>query len=134
MKREAISLHPSYGFHPHHSHLDLSWIIAAEKSPLRIAGSQNQTFRTCSSEFTLSTVALVAAVVRMLITLVALGNISHVLLNLTKTLTFAMFKDSSSLSLNVHVVNSHIFSLPHLLRLLPGLNFCPLPLSVWLGS
>ena len=88
----------SYGFHPHHSHLDLSWIIAAEKSPLRIAGSQNQTFRTCSSEFTLSTVALVAAVVRMLITLVALGNISHVLLNLTKTLTFAMFKDSSSLS------------------------------------
>ena len=98
MKREAISLHPSYGFHPHHSHLDLSWIIAAEKSPLRIAGSQNQTFRTCSSEFTLSTVALVAAVVRMLITLVALGNISHVLLNLTKTLTFAMFKDSSSLS------------------------------------
>ena len=38
-----------------------------------------------------------------------LVNISHVLLNLIKRLTFVMFKDSSLP--NVHAVNSHIFSL-----------------------
>ena len=59
------------------------------------AGIERRTFDTCSLEFTLSTLALVAVVVRrMLITRVTPGNISHVLLNLTKTLIFATFKDS----------------------------------------
>ena len=49
-------------------------------------------------EFTLSTLALVAAVVRrMLKTRVTLGNIHHVLLNLIKRLIFVMSKDSSFL-------------------------------------
>ena len=62
------------------------------------AGIEHGIFGTRSLEFTLSTLALVAAVVRrMLKTRVTLGNISRVLLNLTKRLIFAMFKDSSSL-------------------------------------
>ena len=48
-----------------------------------------------SLEFRLSTFAMVAAVVRrMLKTRAALGNISHVLLNLIKRLLFVMFKES----------------------------------------
>ena len=51
-----------------------------------------------SFEFTLSTFALVAAVVRrMLKTQVTPGNISRALSNLTNRLIFTMFKDSSSL-------------------------------------
>ena len=53
-------------------------------------------------------------------------NICRVLLNLTKRLIFAMFKDSL-LPPNVHAVNSHIFSLVHKLRLLLALTFVPLP-------
>ena len=67
---------------------------------MRIDYSRNRTwnFGKRSLEFILSTLALVAAVVwRMLKTRVTLGNISRVLLNLTKRLIFAMFKDSSSL-------------------------------------
>ena len=77
------------------------WFIAAESSHLRICGSLAAgIFVTRSLEFTLSTLALVAAVVRkMLKTWVTLGNISRVLLNLTKRLIFVMFKDSSSFSL-----------------------------------
>ena len=49
-------------------------------------------FGTRSLEFTFSTLALVAVVVRrMLKTLVTLGNICRTLLNLTKRLIFAMF-------------------------------------------
>ena len=49
------------------------------------AGIEHGTFGTRSLEFTLSTLALVAAVVRrMLKTRVTLGNISRVLLSLTK--------------------------------------------------
>ena len=44
VKGEAISLYPFYHFHPLHRHLDISWVIAAESSPLRIAGSRNQTW------------------------------------------------------------------------------------------
>ena len=43
MKGEAIFLYPSYHFHPFHRHLDISLVIATESSPLRIAGSRNQT-------------------------------------------------------------------------------------------
>ena len=57
---------------------------------------------------------------------VTLGNISHILLNLTKTLIFAMFKDSSP-PLNVHVVNSHVSSSIHQLRMLLALTFFPFP-------
>ena len=58
-----------------------------------------------------STLALVSAVVRrMLKTWVTLGNISRVLLNLTKILIFAMFKDSSS-SLPMFTHLTVIFSL-----------------------
>ena len=46
-----------------------------------------------SVEFSLYTLALVAAVVRrMLKTQITLGNISRVLLNLIKCLIFVMFK------------------------------------------
>ena len=40
----SISLYPFYHFHPLHRHLDISWVIAAESSPLRIAGSRNRTW------------------------------------------------------------------------------------------
>ena len=64
------------------------------------AGLEHGTFATHSLEFALSTLVLVAAVVRkMLTTRVTLKNISYVLLNLTKRLIFIMFKDSSSLSM-----------------------------------
>ena len=44
VKGEAISLYPFYHFHPLHRHLDISWVIAAESSPLRIAGCRNRTW------------------------------------------------------------------------------------------
>ena len=94
MKWEAISLYPFSQLHPLHRHLDISWVIAAESSPLRIVHSRNRAGnRTRSLGFTLSRFALVAAVV----TRVTLGNISRVLLNLIKILIFAMIEDSSSL-------------------------------------
>ena len=37
------SLYPFYHFHLFHRHLDISWVIAAESSPLRIAGSRIRT-------------------------------------------------------------------------------------------
>ena len=79
----------------------LSWVIAAESSPVRIAHSRNQSGnRTRSLEFTLSRFALVAAVVRRMIkTRVTLGNISCALLNLIKMLIFVMIEDSSSLTM-----------------------------------
>ena len=40
---EGISLTPHYHFHPLHRHLDISWAITAENSPLHIASS-----RTCT--------------------------------------------------------------------------------------
>ena len=66
--------------------LHISCVIAAESSPLHIAGSRNRTWNwKLSLEFTLSALTLVAAVVRrMLKTRATLGNISRVLLNLTK--------------------------------------------------
>ena len=61
---------------------------------------EHETFGTRSLECTLSTLALPAAVVRQILkTRVTLGNISRVLLNLTKRLIFAMFRDSSFLSM-----------------------------------
>ena len=42
-KREGIYLTPLYHFHPLHGHLDISRAIAAESSPLRIAGSRTRT-------------------------------------------------------------------------------------------
>ena len=39
---ETISLYPFYHFRLLHRHLDISWVIAAESSPLRIAGSLNR--------------------------------------------------------------------------------------------
>ena len=92
-KGKAISFYPFYHFHQLYRHLDIKRVIAAESSPLRIAGSRNQTWK----EFTLSTLELVAAVVRrMLKTRVTLRNISRVSLNVTKRLMFAMLKDFSS--------------------------------------
>ena len=61
-------------------------------------------------EFTLSALALVAAVVgKMIKTWVTMGNISHVSLNLTKRLIFVMFKDVSSFSMFMQF--TFIFSL-----------------------
>ena len=42
-KGEGIYLTPLYHFHPLHRHLDISRAIAAESSPLHIAGSQTGT-------------------------------------------------------------------------------------------
>ena len=44
VKGEAISLNPFYQFHLLHRHLNISWVIAAESSALRIAGSRNRTW------------------------------------------------------------------------------------------
>ena len=67
-------------------------------------------FGTGTLEFTLSTLALVAVVVRrMLQARVTLGNISRVLINVTKRLIFVMFKDCSSLSMFMQL--TFIFSL-----------------------
>ena len=43
VKGEAIFLYPFYHLHPLHRHLDISWVIAIESSPLCIAGSRNRT-------------------------------------------------------------------------------------------
>ena len=127
-KWEAISLYPFYHFHPFHRHLGNSWVIAAESSHLRIAGSRNQTRNIWYTlfRFTLSALALVAAVIRrMLTTWVTLGNISLVLLNLFKRLIFAMFKDSSPLPMfQCFFFSSPIYAASHL-------NFCSLALSVF---
>ena len=42
-KGEGIYLTPLYHFHPLHRHLDISWAITAEGSPLHIAGSRTRT-------------------------------------------------------------------------------------------
>ena len=44
VKGEAISLYSFNHFLPLHRHLGISWVIAAESSPLRIAGSRNRTW------------------------------------------------------------------------------------------
>ena len=44
---EAISLTPLYHFHPLHRHLDVSWAITAENSPLHIASSRTRTGNLC---------------------------------------------------------------------------------------
>ena len=73
------------------------------------AGIEHGTFGTRSLEFTLSTLVLVAAVVKMLKTQVTLGDISCVQLNVTKILIFVIFKDSSSLPIFTKL--TFIFSL-----------------------
>ena len=60
----------------------------------------------------------------------SLRNISCVLLNLTRILLNLIHicnVQRPLLPVNVHLVNIHIFSLVHLLRLLLTLNFVPLP-------
>ena len=42
-KGEGISLTPHYHFHPLHRHLDISWAITAENSPLHIVSSRTRT-------------------------------------------------------------------------------------------
>ena len=60
-------------------------------------GMENETFGTRFLEFTLSTFALVAAVVRSILkSQVTQENVSRVLLNLIKRLIFVMFEDCSS--------------------------------------
>ena len=95
-KGEAISLTPLYHFQPFHRQLDISQVIAAESSPLRIAGSRPQTRNLCfpiGSRKALSYVSFKICpfytVVRsMLKTWATLGNISLVLLNLIKRFLF----------------------------------------------
>ena len=94
-----ISFYPFYHFHPLYRHLDISWVIAAESSPLHIAGSQNRTWNLWCTLFRIHsfyTCTGSAFVRRMLKTRVRLENISRVLPNLTKRLIFAMFKESFS--------------------------------------
>ena len=40
---ENISLTPQHHFHPLHRHLDISWAITAERSPVHITGSRTRT-------------------------------------------------------------------------------------------
>ena len=69
---------------------------------LTSVGIEHGTFGAGSLEFTL---ALVAAIVRgMLKTWVTLGNISHVLLNLTKILIFAIFKFGQLIEYNLRKI------------------------------
>ena len=69
---------------------------------------------------------MVAAVVRkMLETMVTLGNISRVLLNLIKRFIFVMLKNSSPF--HIHAGIFHIFSCVHQLRLLLAFTYVPLP-------
>ena len=42
-KGGGISLTPHYHFHPLHRHLDISWAITAESSPLHIVSSRTRT-------------------------------------------------------------------------------------------
>ena len=42
-KEKAISLYPFYHLHSLHRHLDISRVVAAERSPLRIADSRTLT-------------------------------------------------------------------------------------------
>ena len=42
VKGGALSLYPFYHFHPLHKQLGISWVIAAESSPLRITGRRNR--------------------------------------------------------------------------------------------
>ena len=84
---EAISLYPFYQFHLLNRNLDISWVIAAESSSLPQAGSRNRAWKLWYTFFRilLSTLALIAAVVkRILKPRETLGNISCVLLSLSK--------------------------------------------------
>ena len=96
------------------------------------AGIEHGTFGTRSLEFTLFTLALLAAVVRKILkTRVTLGNISRTLLNKTKRLIFVMFKDSSSLSMFTQL--TFIFSL-NSITVASHLNLCSLALSWYVCS
>ena len=76
VKGEAISLYPCCHFQPLHRCLAGLLLQRAHRCPQLAAGIEHGTFGTRSLEFTLSTLALVAAVVRkMLKTRVTLGNI-----------------------------------------------------------
>ena len=44
VKGKAISLYPFYHFQLLYRHLDISWVVTAESSPLRIADSRNRTW------------------------------------------------------------------------------------------
>ena len=50
VKGETISLYPFYHFHPLFRHLDIS-CIAAESSPVRIAGRRNRTWNLWYTPF-----------------------------------------------------------------------------------
>ena len=115
MKGEAISLYPFYHFHLLQRYLAGLLLQRSHLYALLAVGIKFGTFGTCSLEFTLSTLTLVAAVVtRILKTRVTLGNVSCVLLNLTKRFHVPP---------NTHAVNSHIFSLVYQLQLLLALTF-----------
>ena len=46
-KGEGFSLTPHYHFYSLHRHLDISWAITAENSPLHIASSRTRTRNLC---------------------------------------------------------------------------------------
>ena len=114
VKVEAISLYPFYHFYPLHRHLNISWVIAAESLPLGIAGSRNRTqnlWYTLSRIHSLSALPLVAAVVRrMLKTRVTLGNISRVLLNLTRKLLLPLMFTQLTFIFSLQFTNYDCFS------------------------
>ena len=79
MNGEAISLYPFYHFFPLHRHLDISWVITSEGSPLRITGSRNRTWNLCDTLFRIHSFCTCTGR-KMLKTWVTLGNISHCLI------------------------------------------------------
>ena len=86
-----------------------------------------------SLELGLSTLALVAALVRrMLKTLVIPQNISHALLNIIKGLISAMFKDSFPSQCLRSQHSYFLFCSP--ITATSRFNFCSLALSVWVVS
>ena len=107
---ETISLYPSYHFHSLHRHLDTSCVIPAESLHNWQPDLNRETLFYQRKSLTFKLYALfrihtfytcsMAAIERkMLKTRVTLGNISRVLLNLIKKLTFEMFKDSHTLQM-----------------------------------
>ena len=116
VKREAISLYPFYHFHLLHRHLKISWVIAAESSPLRIAGSWNRTgnfwfmlfrihsFCTCNGSCCCQENAENSGKTGKYFLCLLICNVQRLLL-----------------TPNVHAVNIYIFSLVHQKLLFPCL-------------
>ena len=129
--QKPVSRCPFHYFHPLTDTQTLAGLQLhrAHHCPQLVAEIEHGTLDTRFLEFCLSTLALVAAVVRrMLKTRVTLGNISCVLLNLFKRLIFAMFKESSPSQCSCSYYSYFFFS--STITATSHFNFCSRALSV----